>query len=76
MNDKKVYVFTIIKEMVKKYVDLINDETSFFEMGFDSLSYIKLIVDLETEFDIEIEDELLDININISKLADYIVTQM
>lgn len=76
MIDKKAYASSIIKKMIQQYTTVEGDETSFLEMGFDSLSYIKLIVDLETEFGIEIKDELLDVNVDISKLTDYIVTQL
>lgn len=36
-----------------EYVDLIND------LGMDSINFISLIIELETEFDIQIPDEWL-----------------
>lgn len=39
---------------------LINNDTDLIlDLGFDSFSIIKLIADIESEFNIEIEDEYL-----------------
>jgi len=38
----------------------ILDNTSFIELGYDSLQFIKLIVDVEEYLEIFIEDEFLD----------------
>ena len=41
--------------------NLINDNTDLIlDLGFDSFSIIQLIADIESEFNIEIEDELRD----------------
>ena len=39
---------------------IIKDETSFIDLGYDSLQFIKLIVDIEEHYNINIVDELLD----------------
>ncbi|MEE0440306.1 MAG: acyl carrier protein [Ruminococcus sp.] len=49
--------------------NLINDNTDLIlDLGFDSFSIIQLIADIESEFNIEIEDEYLVTNV-ISKFG-------
>lgn len=48
------------KDWINSDINLITD------MGFDSLTLVNLIVDIETEFNIEISGE----NLNISDLSD------
>lgn len=48
----------LIKELLSDGIE-IEDETLLKEAGINSLSYIKLIVSLEDEFDIEFEDSEL-----------------
>lgn len=38
---------------------VVDVNSSFAEIGVDSLSFIKIIVDLEQEFGFEFEDEML-----------------
>lgn len=54
----------IIAEVATREIDIskINDETILTsDLGFDSVQIIQLIVELESQFEIEIEDEDLDI---------------
>ncbi len=44
----------IEKEKINLKTNLIND------LGFESVNIVELVVDIETEFDVEIEDEYLD----------------
>lgn len=50
-------------------------EISFREMGLNSLQYVQMLVFLEGIFDIEFDDECLNMDTlyNINKLIDYIV---
>lgn len=59
MNSTKEIVNAIITE--KKFSDTITADMSLNEdLGFDSLSLVELIVDLEDRFDIEIDESDLD----------------
>lgn len=54
----------VIVNIAMQDVDVadINEETNLVkDLGYDSVQIIELIVELETEFDIEIEDDDLDI---------------
>lgn len=57
-----------LKDIIIKIVDAdlqasdINEEMDLMDIGFDSVKVIELIVELETEFDIEFYDEDLDID--------------
>ncbi|RAI89564.1 acyl carrier protein [Paenibacillus pabuli] len=59
-ENKKMEVNVLIFDIVKQYVSY-DQETmtinSSKELGLDSLQCIRMIVDLEKKFDIEIEDE-------------------
>lgn len=66
-----------LSELIEKYCrdnmgnwkkDWINSDINLItDMGFDSLTLVNLIVDIETEFNIEISGE----NLNISDLSDF-----
>ena len=49
-------------------------EFNFEEIGITSLNYIKILVDIENEFNFEFEDELLDYEYfkNYKSVMDYI----
>lgn len=51
----------IEKEQINEHTNLIDD------LGFESVNLVELIVDIETEFDIEIGDEYL----NMTTLSKY-----
>ena len=66
MDIKKAFLETQMKKLIKENAitlleeEDINDNTDLInEMGFDSVSIIRLIVDIEHTFDIEIDDEYL-----------------
>lgn len=51
-------------DLVKTYIptfelDCNCLECDFLELGFDSLSFIKMIIEIETTFDIEVDDDML-----------------
>ncbi len=59
MNSMKEMINSILAE--KKFSDVITPDMSLSEdLGFDSLSLVELIVDLEDRFDIEIDESDLD----------------
>ena len=59
MNSTKEMIHSILTE--KKFTDVITPDMSLSEdLGFDSLSLVELIVDLEDRFDIEIDESDLD----------------
>ena len=62
--DFKKKLKAIIKDIVTEDIDVnvINDDTVLTDdLGFDSVQIISLIVELESQFNIEIEDNDLDI---------------
>lgn len=58
MEDK---VLQIIKETCALKEESIINETELKDISLDSLSFISLIVNLEQEFNIEFEDEELNL---------------
>ena len=48
-----------------------NVEHTWIEAGINSIDYVKIIVSLEDEFDVEIEDDLLIYSAN-QKIKDFI----
>lgn len=47
----------IVFDNAHDYIDLIND------LGYDSIKLISLIIEIENEFDIEIQDEFLALEV-------------
>ena len=59
MDNTKEITNSILKE--KRFSDTITSDMKLSEdLGFDSLSLVELIVDLEDRFDIEIDESDLD----------------
>ena len=53
-------VLTIIKESIEnEIIDPIVLEDDLSSIGVNSITFIKIVVDLETEFDFEFDDEML-----------------
>jgi acyl carrier protein len=77
-----------IKEKIKQIIldfcelpcltDQIDDDADLTEIGLNSYSYIKLIVTLEDEFNIQISNEDLDYNMfnSINKISNNIEKYM
>lgn len=73
-------VFEKVVEIIKRHQDElviekeITPETKFVEFGTNSISFIKIIVDVENEFDIEFDDEKLSTNDfqTVNDLCNYI----
>lgn len=52
-------VYTIVRDILDSSIE-INGDTKFSELGINSLNYIKIVVSLEDEFEIEFADQDLD----------------
>lgn len=50
-----------IKDSIEEDVELKNETNLFDDLGVDSIMLINLIVDIEDEWDIELEDDDLDV---------------
>lgn len=65
MNKEKIY--EILKDKFK--LDEINDDMKFKDFGVDSISLIEMVMDLEDEFNIEMEDDVIA---NFSTVGDVV----
>lgn len=64
-----------IKKIISKYsFDLSDNDDNLLEVGIDSLSLVEILIDLESEFDIEIDlvDKDIDDNFTINFLCEII----
>lgn len=61
MESSKERVLEILRKFIAKDVE-INDNTSIEELNIDSFTFIKFIVEVEAEFNIEITDDKLDMS--------------
>lgn len=75
----KSKLLKLMNELIKnenfncnKFIKEVTEDTQFEELQLDSISFIKLVVAIETEFDIEFEDAMLDYN-SIKELKDLII---
>lgn len=69
----------IIKQILKEKIEIeVTDDYSFdtdlISLGMNSLTFIKLLVNVETRFDIEFEEKFLDFNYlsSLNQLITYI----
>ena len=51
-------VKTLIATQLEIEEDKIKDETTFDELGADSLDLVEVVTDIESEYEIEISDEI------------------
>lgn len=73
-----------IKIIMSRYFEtyIVYEKTDFNcplnDFGIDSLTFIKIIVEIETEFDFEFEDEDLDVNkySSLQSLVSYVVSKL
>lgn len=75
MNDFEMKLEKIVKNGMENYmVTELNDTTNLFEdLGYDSISIMKLIIDIEEEFGAELDMDYLDIDdLTIGKLKNLV----
>lgn len=73
MDIQNILIELIFKDNDSTIGSLINDDeimqiNIFDDLGYDSVRFIELIVDIENRFQIELDDELLVIN-NFSTIS-------
>lgn len=80
MTKNNFDVEKVLKDIINKCSDgvIVDDKLSDFnlseDLGFDSIRLIELVVEIETKFNIEIDDEFFELD-NLSsytKLVNYI----
>lgn len=62
MEEKIKGIIAEVLELDEEKIKTISENSSLIELGLDSLNAIEIIVNLESEFDIEVEDEDLMID--------------
>lgn len=67
MNNTELKIKTIIKNHFTELDSIDQIDETFYKNNITSLSFIKIIVALESEFDIEFDDDELDYS-NFSSL--------
>ena len=78
LSGKQKKVFEIIVSTIESIIGDITLETSLSEAGVDSITFIKIVVALEGEFDFEFDDEMLLITAfpTIKSMIDYIESKV
>lgn len=70
----------IVKENseIARQLEKLTLETNLKDLGIDSISFIKIVVAIETEYEIEFEDEQLDANefTTLGALAAYVESRI
>jgi acyl carrier protein len=64
-------VMLVLENMVLQGHDILN-ETTFEEMGLDSLDKIEACMDIEDEFNIDISDDAMEMLDTFGELVEYI----
>lgn len=67
MNETREIIVNMLSEILEVDQETILNEENLFNLGFDSINFVKLIVELELKFDIEYPDDLLDLK-NLSSV--------
>lgn len=73
MVENKIYEMIMAKAKTKKDIsEILDDNDLVFDLGLDSLSLVELIVDIESEFDIEIGEEEIEEVYKYGRLIKYV----
>ncbi len=69
-------VFEKLKAMILDFLeigeDVITPEITWEEMGVDSVDLVEFVMEIETQFDIEVSDEALEDLKTLQDVVDYI----
>ncbi len=65
-------VITIVTQKLNQDKDAIVQAHSFQDLGVDSLDMVEIIMDLEEQFNVEINDEDAEKLTNLTEVVDYI----
>lgn len=78
LNDTQAKIFQVIASNLNSEIEDVALETGFSDAGIDSITFIKIIVDLESEFDFEFDDEMLLITAfpTIKSMIEYVETKV
>ena len=74
LNNIQRKAFEVIVSTLPPQIEEISLETNFSNTGIDSVTFIKIVVALESEFDFQFDDEMLLITVfpTIKSMIDYI----
>lgn len=74
VKERLLKIILEVNEKSKYEVELKEGQSLINDFNFDSINIFDLVIKIEDEFDIEIEDEYLDIDIidNVNKLIQII----
>lgn len=59
LSDIQKRIFEVITENLDSKIDVVTLDTAFAGIGIDSITFIKIVIALEGEFDFEFDDEML-----------------
>jgi acyl carrier protein len=69
-------IFAKVREIISDQFDVeedtITNETTFDELGADSLDVVDLIISIEERFNIDVEDEIVEEICNVGDVVSYI----
>lgn len=77
--DSRDNIVNIFLQFTEEFgLSYVNETTPFREMGIDSINFVKLVIKIEDEFDIEFEDNMLDVDKikNLQELISYTLMLM
>lgn len=77
MVDKKVNetIFKIIKDSISviySEVDILEDSHLIDDLGFDSITLVQLIIEIEEKFNIEMDDAEYEQIVKVNTLIEYV----
>ena len=78
LNDTQRKIFQVIASNLNSEIGDVTLETGFSDAGVDSITFIKIVVALESEFGFEFDDEMLLITAfpTIKSMIEYIKTKI
>ncbi|WHT18867.1 phosphopantetheine-binding protein [Crossiella sp. CA-258035] len=70
MEDQVERIRAVISRVLGVEQALIQPETSFVELGADSMMLIELLANLEIEYDVEVDESELENLVNLQAVLD------
>lgn len=77
MQEEKNFIISLIKKYAKEAEIEFNTKKPLVDLGFTSLPFVCLILELENNFDIEFTDDLLDMqSVTADSIVNYVCERM
>ena len=71
-QDTQIKIVETVATVLQKKIDLITPASSLEDLGADSLDKIEVVMRLEEQFNIQIDDDMVEAHTDLQQTIDYV----